>query len=214
MKISIVCSNSAHPVNKYLLRWIDCHSQTHQIELVRKKSELTGGEILFLVSCDEILTESDRASYGVSLVLHASDLPHGRGWSPHIWELANGAAFITLSLIEVQDKVDSGNIWNKICIPIPSTHLWDEINHLLFTSELELMDFALKSYGNIESQPQSRVGSTYFRLRTQEDSRLDVNKTIAAQFDLIRVCDPVRFPAFFEYRGQRYKLKLEKFNDQ
>jgi methionyl-tRNA formyltransferase len=214
VKISIICSDSTHPVNKYLLQWIDKHSHDHEIELIRKKSELTEGSILFLVSCGEILTESDRASYGVSLVLHASDLPRGRGWSPHIWELADGATSITLSLIEAQDKVDSGNIWKKIHIAVPATYLWDEINHLLFMTELELMDFALKSYGNIESQTQSTVGATYFRLRTREDSRLDVDKTIAAQFDLIRICDPIRFPAFFEYRGQKYTLKLEKLNDE
>lgn len=214
MKISITCSNPAHPVNRYLLHWIDCHNQTHEIELVRKKSELTGGDILFLVSCDEILTAKDRASYKANLVLHASDLPRGRGWSPHIWELANGATHITLSLIEAQDKVDSGNIWKKMRIAVPPTALWDEINDLLFKAELELMDFALKSYGNIGSHAQSTVDATYFRLRTQQDSRIDVDKTIAAQFDLIRVCDPDRFPAFFEHRGQRYSLKLEKLNDE
>ena len=214
MKISIICSDPAHPVNKYLLQWIDRHGHDHKIELIRKKSELTEGNILFLVSCGEILTESDRASYEISLVLHASDLPRGRGWSPHIWEVADGATSITLSLIEAQDKVDSGNIWKKIHIAVSPTDLWDEINHLLFMTELELMDFALTSYGNIESQPQSTVGITYFRSRTQEDSRIDVDKTIAAQFDLIRICDPIRFPAFFEYRGQRYALKLEKLNDE
>lgn len=214
MKISIICSDPAHPVNKYLLQWIDRHSNNHKIELIRKKSELTEGSILFLVSCGEILTESDRASYNISLVLHASDLPRGRGWSPHIWELADGATSITLSLIEAHNKVDSGNVWKKIHISVPITDLWDEINHLLFMTELELMDFALKSYGNIESQQQSTVGVSYFRLRTLEDSRIDAEKTIAAQFDLIRVCDPVRFPAFFEHRGQKYTLKLEKLIDE
>ncbi len=214
MKISIICSNPEHPVNKYLLLWIDRHSKTHQIELVQKKSELTGGDILFIVSCGEILTESNRSSYGICLVLHASDLPRGRGWSPHIWELADGATYITLSLIEAHDKVDNGNVWKKTRIAVPITDLWDEINHLLFMAELDLMDYALKSYGNIKSQVQSAVGATYYRLRTLEDSRIDVDKTIATQFDLIRVCDPVRFPAFFEYRGQRYALRLEKLNDE
>jgi methionyl-tRNA formyltransferase len=215
LKISIVCSNSSHPVNSYLLQWIERHCQTHDIELVRKKSELTGGDILLLVSCSEILTAEDRAPYGVSLVLHASDLPRGRGWSPHIWDLSAGATHITLSLIEAEDKVDSGKIWKKTHIPIPSTALWDDINHLLFTAEIRLMDFALESYNRIDSQDQpADVEPTYFRLRTPKDSRIDPHRTIAEQFDLIRVCDPIRFPPFFYYRGQRYKLKLEKFNGE
>ena len=215
MKVSIVCSNSSHPVNAYLSAWAQRHSQDHNIEIVRKKSELTGGDVLLLVSCGEIISAKDRAPYGVCLVLHASDLPRGRGWSPHIWELAAGAPQITLSLLEAEDKVDSGRIWQKVQIPVPPTALWDEINHLLFTAELQLMDFALASYGHIQPQEQPYdEASTYYRQRTPQDSRIDPQQSIANQFDLIRVCDPHRFPAFFEYRGQLFLLKLEKLHDE
>lgn len=214
MKISIICSNPIHPVNEYLLPWIERHSKDHEIELVRKKSELTGGDMLLLVSCAEILNTGDRTPYCVCLVLHASDLPRGRGWSPHIWEIAAGASYITLSLLEVEDKVDSGKIWKKVQIPVNSAALWGEINHLLFTAEIQLMDFALTSYGRIQPKPQPKnVEPTYYPLRTAQDSRIDPYLTIADQFDLIRVCDPHRFPAFFEYRGQKFVLKLEKLDD-
>lgn len=215
LKVSVVCSNPSHPANAYLAAWAQRHRSDHNIEIVRKKSELTGGDILLLVSCGEIISAKDRASYGVCLVLHASDLPRGRGWSPHIWELAAGATHITLSLLEAEDKVDSGRIWQKVQIPVPRTALWDEINHLLFTAELQLMDFALASYGHIQPQEQPEdVEPTYYRLRTPQDSRIDPEQSLADQFDLIRVCDPHRFPAFFEYRGQRFALKLEKLNDE
>jgi methionyl-tRNA formyltransferase len=211
MKISIVCSNPAHPVNRYLQQWIEAHGQSHEIDLVRCKRELVGGDLLLLVSCGEIVTASDRAAYKKSLVLHASDLPKGRGWSPHIWEIASGAQHITLTLLDAQDKVDSGKIWKKIQIPIPQTALWDEINHVLFRAEMELMDFAIDAFDAIEPAEQATdVDSTYFRLRTPDDSRINPEVSIADQFDLIRVCDPVRFPAFFEHRGQKYVLKLER----
>ena len=215
MKVSIVCSNPSHPVNAYLSAWAQRQSQDHNIEIVRKKSELTGGDVLLLVSCGEIISAKDRAPYGVCLVLHASDLPRGRGWSPHIWELAAGAPQITLSLLEAEDKVDSGRIWQKVQIPVPPTALWNEINHLLFTAELQLMDFALASYGHIQPQEQPYdEASTYYRQRTPQDSRINPQQSLADQFDLIRVCDPHRFPAFFEYRGQLFLLKLEKLHDE
>ncbi len=214
MKISIVCSSPAHPVNRYLQQWMEDHCQSHEIDLVRRKCELAGGDLLLLVSCGEIVTASDRAAYKKSLVLHASDLPKGRGWSPHIWEIASGAQHITLTLLEAQDKVDSGKIWKKVQIPIPQTALWDEINHALFNAEMDLMDFAIDAFDGIEPAEQAAdVEHTYFRLRTPEDSRIDPELSIADQFDLMRVCDPVRFPAFFEYRGQKYVLKLEKLDD-
>ena len=215
MKVSIVCSDRSHPVNPYLSVWAQRHSQDHDIEVVRKKSELTGGDILFLVSCVEIISTNDRKAYGASLVLHAGDLPRGRGWSPQIWEIAAGATNITLSLLEAEDKVDSGKIWQKVQIPVPPTALWNEINHLLFTAEVHLMDFALASYGRIQPYEQLKdVEPTYYRRRTKQDSRMDPHQSIADQFDQIRVCDPQRFPAFFEYRGQRFALKLEKLNDK
>jgi len=37
--------------------------------------------------------------------------------------------------------------------------------------------------------------------------------SIASQFDLIRVCDPNRYPAYFFYRGKKYTMILEKSSD-
>ncbi|NHR06924.1 UDP-glucuronic acid dehydrogenase [Chromobacterium haemolyticum] len=215
MRISILCSDAEHPVNTYLQLWVARNNFEHQVELVRKKSELSGGDILFLISCGEIVSARDRKAYTSSLVLHASDLPRGRGWSPHIWELLAGADGIVMSLLEAEDKVDSGRIWSKRWVPIPKTALWHEINDLVFSAEMELMDFALTSFGNICPQQQPiDVEATYFRLRTWQDSQVDPNKSIIEQFDQIRVCDPNRFPAFFELRGQRYALKLEKYDNE
>ena len=77
------------------------------------------------------------------------------------------------------------------------------------------MDFALESYGRILPDKQLKdVEPTYYRRRTKEDRCMDPHKSIADQFEQIRVCDPQRFPAFFEYRGQRFALKLEKLNDK
>lgn len=215
MRVTILCSSPEHPINVYLFDWMERNKNEHIIEIVRSKNDIHGGDILFLISCEEIIKSEDRAPYAKSLILHASDLPRGRGWSPHVWEILEGAEKITLSLLEAEDKVDSGKIWKKIEIPIPKNALFQEINHRLFSAELKLMDFALKSFHFIKPQSQSEnVDATYYRRRTPEDSRLDPHKSIAEQFDLLRVCDPIRFPAFFEYRGRQYTLKLEKFEDE
>jgi methionyl-tRNA formyltransferase len=91
MKITFLCSNANHPVNAYLHNWISQHAEQHEITLARSASELVGGDILFLISCAEIIDSNARASYRACLVLHASDLPEGRGWSPHVWAILNGA---------------------------------------------------------------------------------------------------------------------------
>ncbi len=215
MKISLLCSDDQHPVNSYLSDWMDIQQGVHVVELVQRKSELAGGDILFLVSCSEIIDAKVRDLYLVTLVLHASDLPKGRGWSPHIWEIVNGAETITLTLLEAEDKVDSGRIWKKLDIPIPKNALWNEINHLLFEAEVELINFAVQNFGTASPDLQEALeNASYYPKRTPADSRIDVNKSIAEQFDLIRVCDPNRFPAYFEHLGFRYTLKLEKTHEQ
>jgi methionyl-tRNA formyltransferase len=84
----------------------------------------------------------------------------------------------------------------------------------LFDAEVELMDFAVREFGQILPVPQDpSVGPTYHPKRTPADSQIDPSHSIASQFDKIRVCDPDRFPAFFELRGKKYKLILEKIDD-
>ena len=214
MNITLLCSDEKHPVNAYMEDWMVNDGQKHSVSLARKKSEASGGDILFLISCTEILADQDRARYRACLVLHASDLPNGRGWSPHVWELAQGAEGITLCLLEAEDKVDSGRIWQKTYIPVPKHALWDEINHLLFQAEVQLIKFAVENFNTIAPWSQANEAhATYYPRRTPKNSEIHAGKSISEQFDLIRVCDPNRFPAYFYHLGQRYLLKLEKSND-
>lgn len=214
MRISFLCSDQQHPVNDYLYRWIKQQQDQHQIELVRSKLELSGGDLLFLISCSEIVGAEDRAAYHTSLVIHASDLPQGRGWSPHIWQLLEGREELTLSMLEAEDKVDSGRIWKKTQFAVPKHALWSEINEQLFEKEIELIDFAVNEFERILPEPQDiNVTPTHYPRRTPADSQIDPSQSIANQFDKIRVSDPHRFPAFFEMYGKKYKITLEKISD-
>ena len=211
MKFTILCSDVLHPVNAYLRSWILAHEDQHQIDLVRLTSELSYGNILFLISCSEMVTEAERQSYSKTLVIHASDLPYGRGWSPHVWQIIGGATTLTLTLLEAANKVDSGDIWKKIKLVVSKDALWDEINRLIFNAALKLMDFAVAHYGTINPEPQTTaIDPTCYLKRSPSDSKIDPQKSIQDQFDLIRVCDPDRFPAYFELHGCKYKLRLEK----
>src|SRR6185437_960422 len=111
MKVSVLCSSASHPVYPHLENWVKRSGAAHDVELVQKKAELSGGDVLFLISCHEIISSQDRQAYCASLVIHASDLPAGRGWSPHIWQILEGKHEIVVSMIEAQDKVDTGAIW-------------------------------------------------------------------------------------------------------
>jgi methionyl-tRNA formyltransferase len=210
MKVSVLCSSPLHPVYPHLEAWVKRAGVSHDIELVQKKAELSGGDILLLVSCHEIISAQDRQRYRASLVIHASDLPEGRGWSPHIWQVLEGKRDIVVSMIEAEDEVDTGPIWAQRQLTLEGHELCDEINERLFAVELDLMDEALERVGRAKPVPQDDRKPSYYRRRTPEDSRLDPHRPIANQFDLLRVADPDRFPAFFDLRGHRYLVRIEK----
>lgn len=223
----ILCSSTEHPVYPYLLQWQQTSELGKQVSIINDKAQISAGtEFLFLVSCSQIINADLRAKFKHVLVLHASDLPQGRGWSPHIWDILAGKDNITISLLEAQDQVDTGDIWRKISIPLSGTELYDEINHLLFESELDLIEWALNNADHAKPQSQGAVNvgidgidnsegqapieASYYPKRAPEDSLIDIDKSIVEQFDLLRVCDPVRFPAYFDYKGQRYTLAIKK----
>lgn len=215
MKISVFCDSVEHPVNEMLLEWCEKQQTEHEITLTHSKEDLAGGNILFLISCNEVISSKVRAKFDKTLVIHASDLPKGRGWSPHIWEIVDGAESITIVLLEAEDKVDCGAIWKKLHIPIPKHALHDEINRVLFKAESDLMSFAVENFSTARPSPQNAsIEPSYYSKRSPEHSEIDPNKSLLSQFDLLRVCDPVRYPAYFKLHGCRYKIVLEKEDDE
>ncbi len=214
MKITLLCTDSRHPVMPSLGIWMANMSLNgHIVSLVTDKVELQGGDILFLVSCSQIITEKERGKYKAVLVLHASDLPKGRGWSPYIWSVLNGADQIVVCLLEASEPVDSGPIWLKTEFKLDGHELLSEINEKLFAAELKLMTQAVEQFEQISPVPQTGDVGPYMAKRSPADSQLDPHKTIAEQFELLRVVDSQRYPAFFHYRGKRYLIKIEKDND-
>jgi methionyl-tRNA formyltransferase len=213
VKIEILCSDGRHPVMPRLLEWQrTMRERGHAVGIVHDKGELSGGDLLFLVSCAQILVQSERAAFRSVLVLHAGDLPRDRGWSPHVWAILRGESRITVCLLEAQEPADTGAIWARRTFTLRGTELLPEINRALFDAELELMTEAVERFGKIVPEPQRGEPGPYRRRRTPEDSRLDPNKTIADQFELLRVVDAERYPAFFEFRGRRYVVRVDGEN--
>jgi methionyl-tRNA formyltransferase len=211
-KVSIVCSDPAHPVNAWLERWVASHPKD-QITIHRDPAELAGGDFLFLVSCHQILDVSVRDKYRHTLVLHASDLPRGRGWSPHVWQVLEGADRLVVSLLKAEDAVDAGDIWAQETVALAGTELHDEIHARLFDAEIRLMDWALQNCDR--ATPRKQAGTpSHYRKRTPADSAIDPQRPLAESFDLLRVVDPQRYPAHFELRGQKYTIRIEKMKDR
>ncbi len=211
MKITILCTNENHPVNSWLHKWMLENSERHQINLVRKSIQLDTGDILFLISCHEKITKEIRGKFRFTLVLHASPLPMGRGMSPHIWQILEGKNELTLSLLNAEDELDAGDIWTQIPIKLDGSELFNEINEKVFSAEIEAMTWAVNNIN--KASPFKQHGKiSFYKKRTPEDSQLDPKKSIAEQFNLLRIADPNRYPAFFEINRYKYKIHIERYD--
>ena len=214
MRITFLVSSAAHPINETVRNWI--HSTHHLVNcnLVRSPEECQGGDLCFLVSCTEVVAKTTLAKYKRALVIHASDLPLGRGWSPHVYALLEGHEQICVSLIEAAEGVDTGDIVKQLRFQVQPYFLLKDILEILSKAHVELFDYAVSNFKNMRSVPQSSEQlPTYYQKRNPEDSMLNINATIAEQFNLMRAADPERFPSFFEIHGKRFNLIIERLDD-
>jgi methionyl-tRNA formyltransferase len=198
--------------------WFDRHAEilVDRINLSGDKASLWRDypmlekpDIVFYLSCMKITPPAALARARVNLVAHASDLPNGRGFSPVVWQVLEGASSIPIRLIHADEAVDSGDIVLSDSVDFGGHELNDEIRSRLGEHIVGLCLTYLSADRPLSGRPQ-QGDSTWYRRRTPADSRLDPNRSIADQFDLLRVVDNLRYPAFFELRGHRYILRIEK----
>lgn len=204
LAVTVVCSDRRNHIWPRLEMW--CVKNGYR--LVQKKADATGGHLLLLVSCTEIVEREVRDRYLRTLVIHESDLPAGRGWSPFAWQILEGRSEIVISLIDAADKVDAGGILVQQVVRLEGHELSAEINEKRDSLRLALCQWAVENFRS--AAPVEQFGTpTYYKRRTPADSRIDPDRSLAEQFDLLRICEP-RFPAFFELRGHRYEIELRK----
>ena len=201
-----------HPVIPSLEYAMALYGGKHDVRFIHGVESLTDkADLLFMICWPEIVKGDVRDRYKHALVVHASDLPDGKGWSPLVWQILEGKHDIPITLFEAVDAVDAGDIWKKDVMHFEGHELYEEINGECYKKTGELMAFAIDNFTSIKPQKQQQKTDTvYYERRRPEDSVIDPSKTIAEQFDLLRVCDYDRYPAYFEHRGQKYKIKIEK----
>lgn len=181
--------------------------KTFEVKLIHSHNEIAKGDILILLSCERILKNLSLNKH--NLVVHPSNLPQGKGWSPLTWQILEGKNEIPITLFEATEKVDSGGIYLKDMIYLEGHELVDEVREKQGKKTIELI---LKFIDNYPNNPiiAQQGESSYYPKRSPQDSELDIFKTIDEQFNLLRVCDNDRYPAFFVRNGIKYILRIEK----
>ncbi len=176
-------------------------------KLCRHSSEINNGWLLFILGCTQILDEVTLNKNRYNLVVHESALPQGKGFAPMSWQILAGESKIPISLISAGKKVDSGDIWLTDFIQLTGTELHQEWRDLQGKKTVELCLKFIEQYGQLQSKKQ--IGEeSYYPQRKPKDSKLDIDKSLKEQFNLLRLVDNEHYPAFFEYQGKKYTLAI------
>lgn len=182
----------------------------YEVTLVHEHDDVKKGNILCLLSCENIFKKLDLNDF--NLVVHESNLPNGKGWSPLTWQVIEGKNRIPITLFEAVEKVDAGIIYLQSFIELTGKELLSEIKDLQGKMTIDLILKFLKNFHKIKGQDQ-KGDSTYYPKRGPIDSELDIDKSIKNQFNLLRVCDNERYPAFFKIDNKKYIIKIFEENE-
>lgn len=179
---------------------------THQVD------DLQSADFCFYLSFSKIVPKNIRTMFKNNLVVHESDLPQGKGWSPLTWQILESKNKISVTMIEADDKVDSGVIYAQEWIQFEGHELIDELRCKQALATINLCKMFVDKYPFIAEHPNEQLGTeSFYPKRRPEDSLLDVNSSLANQFNLLRIVDNQRYPAFFELNGKRYILRINRF---
>lgn len=211
LKITVLTDQSSWMNNYNIQLASELEKLGHSVKLIHSKDDITEGDIAFFLSCFEIIRQDKLNLNKNNIVVHASKLPQGKGWSPMTWQILEGKNEIPITLFEATENVDAGDIYIQDNIFLDGTELIQEWQEKLGEKIIEMAVTYVKNYENIIPKPQQGKESFYAK-RKPEDSMLNINKTIAEQFNLLRVVDNENYPAYFEIKGQKYKIKVEKYD--
>ncbi|MEA3280296.1 MAG: UDP-2,4-diacetamido-2,4,6-trideoxy-beta-L-altropyranose hydrolase, partial [Thermodesulfobacteriota bacterium] len=210
-KIAIV-SDTQSWVNEYIPTLVEAlEKQGHTIKHVHDIHAIPEGDFAFYLGCGQLVPPAILAYNRHNLVVHESALPKGKGWSPLTWQILEGKNKIPITLFEAVEKVDDGTIYLSTIMKFQGTELVDELRKVQAETSIQMCLQFVEEYPDIVVSGIEQFGeSTYYPRRGPDDSRLDIDKSLREQLNMLRVVDNERYPAFFEIAGERYFLKIEK----
>ena len=187
-------------------------SKKIKCNLFTDEKKIKKNNICFYLSCTKLTKNSTLRKSNYNIVVHASDLPKGRGHSPWVWNIIKGKNKIKLSAFEIykESKVpDSGLIYFKDKVKLNGSELLDEIREKLASKILDMCLKIIKKINKIKPKKQKGKPS-YFRRRKPDDQEIFLKKSLISQINILRTADNDKWPVHFFYKKKKYLLKISK----
>ena len=141
------------------------------------------------------------------LNIHPSLLPKHRGPSPVVSAMLEGDAATGVTIMLLDEGMDSGPILAQTETPIGCAETADALTNRLFADGAALLTRTLEGWasGELEPTPQNDADATFTRRLTREDGRLDWSQSAESIERRVRALTP--WPgAFTTWRGRTLKI--------
>ncbi len=207
-RVSILLDSNNNWLSKYIFKET-FSNDNYTIDIFEDEKKIVGYDLVFVLGYTKILKEKFLMKNNLVMVVHESDLPEGKGFSPIQWQILEGKKDIKVCLIEANERVDSGDILEKVELNFDGTELYDEIRSAQAEVTIKLINNFLKKYPNFNKTPQKGT-PTFYRRRNASDSELDINLSIKKNFPKLRIGNNEEWPSFFKLNGQTYIIKIFK----
>ena len=171
-------------------------------------------DIIFIISYHKIIPQEVLKKNGHNIIFHESLLPKGKGWAPLFWQILEGKSNISFTMIEASDGVDSGDIYMQKMLELAGNELNEELRDKQAKLTIQMCLEFVNNYEQYKTPVEQCGDESFYAKRSKEDSRLDIDKTIREQFNLLRIVNNDDYPAYFELEGNRYILKIELDNSE
>ncbi|MCK4901396.1 MAG: methionyl-tRNA formyltransferase, partial [Anaerolineales bacterium] len=123
-----------------------------------------------------------------TFVFHDSLLPEYRGFAPTVWAIINGNNHTGVTLFEIAEEVDSGDIIDQQRVNINLDDTIAIIMEKVTQVYLEILEHNLDKLlaGDAPRTPQDHFLATYTCKRLPEDNQIDWNSSSESIYNLIR----------------------------
>ena len=180
----------------------------HECRIVHRHEDLERGELLYILSYLRIVPPHVLDLHEQNIVIHGSDLPSGRGFSPLSWQILENPEEVVFTLFEAAEAVDAGDYYMKRSLPLDGTELFHEWRAKGGALIAEMALEFLERRTALPRIAQEGEG-THYRRRSEADDEVLPDESLAQIFDKLRACDPDSYPVWFTHRGRRYFLRLD-----
>ncbi len=142
-----------------------------------------------------------------SVNVHFSLLPKYRGASPVQWALLNGEDKTGITLFELNEKMDEGDILTQVEVDILPSENAADLESRLAQIGAELLVKTIDDIDKIKPRKQVHSQATYASKLSKEDGRIDWTKDSLRIERQLRAFTP--WPSTFAFIGEK-RIKIHK----